>query len=135
MMVSDTGVGKTLLAGGTMRHFMKTRETSDATTSSYLFHLKGYKVTFKEMKEFMADYDQVKGRIMEMNYTKFAKIVRGIDRIEETMKMTDAKSKSVDLETYLLIIGKTQMTLAKVVLTKTPLITLRRSTQSASLMK
>ena len=94
MMALDTGVGKTLLAGGTMRHFMKTRETSDATTQFLFVSPKRLQGNFsKEMKEFMADYDQVKGRIMEMNYTKFAKIVRGIDRIEETMKMTDAKKQ------------------------------------------
>lgn len=94
MMALDTGVGKTLLAGGAMRHFMKTRETSDSTAQFLFVSPKRLQGNFsKEMKDFMSDYDQVKGRIMEMNYTKFAKIVRGIDRIEDTMKMTDPKKQ------------------------------------------
>lgn len=46
VMALDTGVGKTLLAGGAMRHYMKTKEAAGSTKrNSYLFLRRACKVT------------------------------------------------------------------------------------------
>tara|TARA_B100000073_G_scaffold229671_1_gene191691 strand:+ start:539 stop:5782 length:5244 start_codon:yes stop_codon:yes gene_type:complete len=98
MMALDTGVGKTLLAGGAMRHFIKTKEAVGSTKKFLFVSPKRLQGNFtKEMMKFMTDHEVVKNRIEEMNYTKFAKIVRGVDRIEEFLSGTDAKKKEKQL--------------------------------------
>ena len=90
VMALDTGVGKTLLAGGAMRHYMKTKEEAGSTKKFLFVSPRSLQGNFtKEMKDFMTDHSVVENRILEMNYTKFAKIVRDIDRLKETMKMPD----------------------------------------------
>ena len=99
MMALDTGVGKTLLAGGAMRHFIKTKEAVGSTKKFLFVSPKRLQGNFtKEMMKFMSDQDVVKNRIEEMNYTKFAKIVRGIDRIEEFLSGTDSKKLEKQLK-------------------------------------
>lgn len=94
LMALDTGVGKTLLAGGAMRHFMKTKEASGSTKKFLFVSPKRLQGNFtKEMMKFMTDHDVIKNRIEEMNYQKFADIVRGIDRLEESLALTDANKK------------------------------------------
>ena len=94
LMALDTGVGKTLLAGGAMRHFMKTKEASGSTKKFLFVSPKRLQGNFtKEMMKFMTDHDVIKNRIEEMNYQKFADIVRGIDRLEESLAIKDDKKR------------------------------------------
>lgn len=101
LMALDTGVGKTLLAGGTMRHYMKTKEASGSTKKFLFVAPKSLQGNFtKEMKDFMTDHSVVESRILEMNYTKFAKIVRAIDRFDETMAMPEGAKKERRLKDF-----------------------------------
>jgi hypothetical protein len=94
LMALDTGVGKTLLAGGAMRHYMKTKEAPGSEKQFLFVSPKRLQGNFsREMKDFMTDHGVVDNRIYEMNYTKFAKIVRGIDRVEEFLAEKDPKKR------------------------------------------
>lgn len=98
LMALDTGVGKTLLAGGAMIHYMTHKDP--ASRKPFLFvspkRLQGNFT--REMTTYLKDKSIISSRVEEMNYTKFAAIVRGIDTYEETLKLpADKRTKKLAL--------------------------------------
>lgn len=101
LMALDTGVGKTLLAGGAMRRFMNTEKEGD--TRQFLFiapkRLKGNFTS--EMLMFMKDKNIVASRIREMDYNEYSALVRGMDSHKEILKLSDDDKKKIALKKVL----------------------------------
>lgn len=92
MMALDTGVGKTLLAGGAMMHYINHKEASGGGKKFLFVSPKRLQGNFsREMGTFLKDKGVIVDRIEEMNYTKFTNIMREIDTLEGTMKLEAEK--------------------------------------------
>jgi hypothetical protein len=88
LMALDTGVGKTLLAGGAMNHYIRHKEASGAKGKFLFVSPKRLQGDFtREMSTYMSEKGLIESRVEEMNYNKFALIVRGIDTLAETLKL------------------------------------------------
>lgn len=99
LMALDTGVGKTLLAGGAMNHYIRHKEESGAKGKFLFVSPKRLQGNFtREMSTYMSEKGVIESRVEEMNYNKFALIVRGIDTLAETMKLdADKKQKKLSV--------------------------------------
>jgi hypothetical protein len=92
MMALDTGVGKTLLAGGAMMHFINHKEGGGGTKKFLFVSPKRLQGNFsREMSTFLKDKGVIESRVEEMNYLKFARMVRAIDTLPAIMKKPKEK--------------------------------------------
>lgn len=97
LMALDTGVGKTLLAGGAMNHYIRHKEAKGADTRFLFVSPKRLQGNFtREMTTYLKDKSLISTRVEEMNYNKFTLIARGIETLDETMKLpADQKAKKL----------------------------------------